>query len=707
MTGSKIIGFFDKKNIINVFFLLIFLFSFVISLGIFLTLSGKLSNLEEIDNVSNLISINFILIIFLILISIKKIKDNFRQEKLKSKLKIQFTLFFIFITLIPTTLITIFSLIFFDQGIKIWFNDKITSVINGSKKISESYFNEHIKNIKNDVLFIRSEINNEKIVYFTNKERLTEFLTYFVEVKDLDEAIIFESSGQLLAKVGSFLIESETAPPLWSFFIADDGDIAVFPNDNKTKVRALIKVQRAIPTYLFIGKDVDPNVLSRVESVDVAASDYLSVNKKLDNFQFQFNQLFVAISFLMILLSVWFGLRFANKIIEPIMQIIIDSEKIINEDFSKRIRIFVGNNEFNILSNVLNKMLDILSDQRNKLLKAKEIINLRRKFTEKIINNVSTGIIYVDLNNRVLLSNKNSQVIFDDKVKKNFVLENNSLKNVIKKFRQKQLKNNELQITFPVNDKIKFLNIKISELIEKKKIKGFVLSVDDVSELVSAQKHAAWSSVARYMAHEIKNPLTPIKLSAQRLENLSNNLQKNKSILINCTDTIKRQVNNIQTLVTEFSNFARMPVSEFKTVKLNTIIETQINSIAILDSKIKIINENSFKDLKIKCDKNQIGRVFLNILKNSYESISKKNKQIKVEVVKMKNQVTINFEDNGSGFPENRDKLFEPYITNKKNGTGLGLAICKKIIEDHSGEISLLNSHKLGGACVRIKLFII
>ena len=140
-----------------------------------------------------------------------------------------------------------------------------------------------------------------------------------MQIKDLDEANIFESSGQLLAKVGSFLIESETAPPLWSFLIADDGDIAVFPNNNKTKVRALIKVQRAIPTYLFIGKDVDSNVLNRVESVDDAASDYLNINKRLDNFQYQFNQLFVAINFLMILLSVWFGLRFANKIIELIM----------------------------------------------------------------------------------------------------------------------------------------------------------------------------------------------------------------------------------------------------------------------------------------------------------------------------------------------------------------------------------------------------
>ena len=431
-----------------------------------------------------------------------------------------------------------------------------------------------------------------------------------MQIKDLDEAIIFESSGQLLAKVGSFLIESETAPPVWSFLIADDGDIAVFPNNNKTKVRALIKVQRAIPTYLFIGKDVDSNVLNRVESVDDAASDYLNINQRLDNFQYQFNQLFVAINFLMILLSVWFGLRFANKIIEPIMQIIIDSEKIINEDFSKRIRVFVGNHEFNILSNVLNKMLDILSLQRNKLLKAKETINLRRKFTEKIINNVNTGIIYVDLNDKVLLSNKSSHEIFDNKVKKNFISENISLSNILKSFKLNKLKNNEYQIKFPVNEKIKFLNIKLSELIEKKKIKGFVLSIDDVTELISAQKHAAWSSVARYMAHEIKNPLTPIKLSAQRLENFHDNTKDDKNILINCTDTIKRQVNNIQTLVTEFSNFARMPESEFKTVRLHSIIETQINSISILDNKIKIINNNSFKDLKLNVIKIKLEEFF-------------------------------------------------------------------------------------------------
>ncbi len=705
MINSKLLEIINQKDKLNIFFLVVFFSSFILSFLIFLTLSGYLSNLEQIENVSKLISANFILIVILILISAKKIKENFNQEKLKSKFKIHFTLLFIIITLIPSTIITIFSLIFFDQGIKIWFNDKIKKVINGSKNISESYFNEHISNIKNDILFIKSEINNEKIVFFTDKARLTEFLSYFTEIKDLDEAIIFESSGQLLAKVGSFLIESETAPPLWSFLIADEGDIAVFPNNNKTKVRALIKIQRAIPTYLFIGKDVDSNVLGRVESVDDTAIEYLSITKRLDDFQFKFNQLFIAINFLMILLAMWFGLKFSNRIIEPIMQIILDSEKIIKDDFSTRIRIFKGNNEFNILSNVLNKMLDILNDQRNKLYKAKETINLRRKFTENILNNVSTGIIYVDLNKKVLMSNKKCHEIFNKKITKDFMIEKIIPVDFINQFKKNKFKNYEHQIRLSINDKLKFLNIRMAEILEKNTLKGFVINIDDVSELVSAQKHAAWSNVARYMAHEIKNPLTPIKLSAERLERLDIKKSKVNETFFNCTETIKRQVNNIQTLVTEFSNFARMPESEFKEEKLHTVIENQINTIKMLDKNIEFNFINHFKNLKINCDRNQLGRVFLNLFKNAFESSKKKNKIISVKLIKEQKNVIINIEDNGSGFPRNRDKLFEPYMTNKVDGTGLGLAICKKIIEDHNGEINLLDSQNLGGACVRLKLY--
>ncbi len=693
-------------NFENQFFLFVFLISFLLSLTIFLSLSGFLSNLEEVENISFLISINFALIILLILLSLKKIFGIFIKKKIKSNFRVQFTSLFIIISLIPTTLITVFSLIFFDQGIKNWFNERINKVLKGSKEISESYFNEHKKSIKKDILYINNELSSEEIVFFTDRDRLTDFLKYFIEVRDLNEAIIFESSGQLLAKVGNFLVESETAPPLWTFLIADEGDIAIFPNNDQTKVRALLKIQRALPTYLYIGKNVDSNVLSRVESVNETANEYANITDKLDNFQYQFNKLFLAINFLMILFSIWFGLRFSNKILSPIESIIRDSEKMISDNFSSRINVIDGNNEFNFLSRVLNKMLDILKIQKNKLFKAKETINLRRKFTEKIINEISNGIIYLDNNNKVLLINKKTEKFLGSNVKKNFFKINSHLTSETKKFQVSDLKNKEVQIKLIITGKLKILNIKFSKVYEKKILKGFILTIDDITELVSAQKNAAWSNIARYMAHEIKNPLTPIKISAQRIQSsLKSKTKANLDFFDSCSNTIIRQVNNIENLVSEFSNFARMPESKLELTKLDNIINTQVNTQKIANKNITFNIKMNPKNINIRCDYNQISRLIMNVLKNSIESIKKKKKIIHINVMHKKKMVHIDIEDNGVGFPNSREKLFEPYITNKVNGTGLGLAICKKITEDHNGGIELLDGDHLGGALVRIKLY--
>ena len=691
----------------NFTFFFIFLTSLILSFTIFLSLSGNFSNLEQVQEISKLISANYILIVGLILISINKIYKIFKEKQFKSKFRVQFTSLFIIISFIPTTLITLFSLIFFDQGVKIWFNEKLEKVIYESKQISESYFNEHKKNIKNDILFINDEFTNEKVFYFTDKLKITEYLSYFVEVRNLDEAVIFESSGQLLAKVGSFLVESENRPPLWTFLIADDGEIAIFPNSDQTKVRALIRLQRAIPTYLYIGKSIDANVLSRVESVNQTADEYVNITQRLNNFQFQFNKLFLAINFLMILLSTWFGLRFSNKILNPIMSIILDSQKIINDNFRSRITVIKGKNEFNFLSKLLNQILNSLAIQKNKLIKAKETINLRRKFTEKIINEVSNGIIYLDTNEKVLLYNRRSQEIFGKNFKEDFLKKNSQISQFIRKFKEDDTFLNEIQLKYVSQKKIKILNFKLSKVFEKKKFKGMILSINDITELVSAQKNAAWSNVARYMAHEIKNPLTPIKLSAQRI---SHSFQKNRlnesSSLKSCTETIIRQVSNIEKLVSEFSNFARMPEGNFEPIKLNNLIETQLNTqkIANNDTNFKLISNN--KQIEILCDYDQISRLFMNILKNSVESSAKKKKEVLVSLNKKGKFVIIDIEDNGDGFEENnRENFFEPYMTKKINGTGLGLAICKKIVEDHNGQIELLDSKLLGGAMVRIKLF--
>ena len=387
------------------------------------------------------------------------------------------------------------------------------------------------------------------------------------------------------------------------------------------------------------------------------------------------------------------------------MSIISDSERIIKDNFTSRINVIKGNNEFNFLSKVLNKMLDQLKIQQNKLVKAKETINLRRKFTEKIINEVSNGMIYIDRNNKILLFNKRSEEIFGSTLKNNFLQINSEITNFINDFKNKSHKNKEIQIKYISKSKLKILNFKISKILEKREFKGMILSIDDITELVSAQKHAAWSNIARYMAHEIKNPLTPIKLSAQRLESsIKSTTKPNDDFYSNCTETIIRQVNNIENLVTEFSNFARMPESKMKPINLLDLIQTQINSQRIANKKIEFEFKCNKKNIIIECDYNQISRLFLNVLKNSVESIQKRKKKIIIEIVNKKKFVLVNIEDNGKGFPENREKLFEPYITNKINGTGLGLAICKKIVEDHDGEISLLDSISLKGAMVSIKL---
>ncbi len=694
------------QNIENLLFIFIFFISFVISLIIFLSLSGYLLNLGQVEDVSILISINFFLIILLILISLNKIFKIFIEKKLKSKFRIQFTSLFIIISFIPTSLITIFSLVFFDQGVKNWFNDKISRVIDGSKEISESYFNEHKNSIKKDILFINNELSSEEVFFFTNRERLTEFLNYFVEVRELDEAIIFESSGQLLAKVGSFLAETETAPPLWTFFIADEGDIAVFPNNDQTKVRALLKIQRALPTYLYIGKNVDSNVLSRVESVNKTALEYVNVTNKLDDFQYQFNKLFLAINFLMIILSTWFGLKFSSRILGPILSIIKDTEKIIQDNFSSKIRVIEGNNEFNFLSKVLNKMIEKLKVQKNKLLKAKETINLRRKFTEKIINEISNAIIYIDTNNKILLMNKKTEEFLGPNTKNNFFKINRNLSSEIKKFKNSINDHKVVQIKHLIVGKIKILNLNLSKVYENKLFKGVLLSIDDITELVSAQKNVAWSNIARYMAHEIKNPLTPIKLSAQRIENsVKDKKVSDADFFNNCTSTIVRQVNSIENLVSEFSNFARMPERKLKLVSLDNLILNQVNTQKIANKNAEFKLKIKPKKINISCDFNQINRLFMNILKNSIESNSKKKKKVHITVSKKSNFFLVDIEDNGDGFPKNREKLFEPYITHKLNGTGLGLAICKKIVEDHNGEIDLLDGDSLGGALVRIKLF--
>ena len=694
----------------NLIFFSLFTIAFFFSFFIFLILSGYIKHFNDFDKVSNFIIFDLLIILLLIALVFSKVFKIWlsqKEKKLGSNFHAQMSILFAFITLIPSITVTIFSVVFFDQGIKSWFDEKVKTAISGSKFISESYFKEHSNNLKNDLIALNNEINNEKIAFFTNKERLTKLLESLVIIKLIDEAIIFERSGQLLAKVGkTFLISEEPPPPLWSLFRADEGETPIFTNKENNKVRGLIKLDRVIPTYLYIGKTVDSFVLNRVESVNTATNQYLNLEKNIDKFQNQFYQLFVAINLLVILLSVWLGLLLANKIILPIKIIIAASKRISSGNYKTKINSSSQFRDFNVLSKSLNKMVEILLEQRNKLFKAKENLDLRRKFTETVIEGVSAGVLYIDFKYQIRLFNKKSEELLDHKLNnKNIVDVLPQSIDILDQIKFNDLKTKEKQLHINKGGYNKIINLKITPELKSKKIIGFIITFDDLTELMFAQKQAAWSNIARYLAHEIKNPLTPINLSAQRLQSSSRKRKLTTSIIENCTDTIVRQVNDIKKLVTEFSEFARMPECIFVKLDVIKLIFQQIDNQKIINQNIKFKIKNTLKSLIIECDSSRINRLFINIIKNAVESIaSQKKKIIFIEISTKKSKFNVKIEDNGVGFPPEKEKLFEPYITNKKDGTGLGLSICKKIIEEHQGEISLYKSIKLGGAGVDIKL---
>jgi two-component system, NtrC family, nitrogen regulation sensor histidine kinase NtrY len=693
----------------NMIFFFLFITSFFLSLAIFVIISGFFIDTDILD-VSSLLILDLLiilLIIFVTFLKVRRIINSRKEGKSGSYLHIQLSAIFGLITLIPSILVTVFSLLFFDQGIKTWFAKKVSTAISGSKFISESYFKEHSNNLKNDIVFLSKEINNEKVAFFTDRDRLTSLLESLVSIKLIDEAIIFERNGQLLAKIGNnFIIDEEPPPPLWSIFRADDGEVSIFTNEKNNRVRGLIKLDRVIPTYLYAGRNVDSLVISRVDSVNEAADQYLNLEKNISKFQNQFNLIFVAINLLVIMLSIWLGLIFANRIINPIKTILNASEKISSGNLKTRIEKFPGFHDFNILRDSLNKMVDKLLEQKNKLFKAKEMINIRRKFTETVIEGVSTGIIYSDTKYDIILFNKRSKEILETEIKTKKVINLfPEIDKVLKDLISKKYRVQQKQLKILISNSQKIINIKISPEIQKNKIVGFIFTFDDVTEFISAQKNAAWANVARYLAHEIRNPLTPIKISAQRIKSNFDKKNFKNEIFENCTSTIIRQVNDIEKLVTEFSNFARMPISKLKSSNIHELIIQKVKSFKMLNPNIMFTFKSKHKKMIIKYDQSQISRVLENLIKNAIESKTKmKMKKIVIETIKNKNMLEIRIEDNGIGFENDVEKLFEPYITHKKGGSGLGLPICKKIIEDHNGDIKLYKSKKLLGGAIKIIL---
>ncbi len=638
-----------------------------------------------------------------------------RQTSDGATLHIRLVASFSLVAVIPALLVAVFSGLFLNLGIESWFSDRVKTAINESKLVAEAYLHEHKKSIGGAALGMANDINRAAQILLTNPRILAEIMHQQSAVRDLSEAVLVDSRGNTLARTGfgfSLGFNFSSDDLVKGVLNSVPGEVVLLGSRSDDRVLAGIKLEAFKDAYLLVGRFVKPQVLEHLSRTRGATAQYIKLEQSRETLKLKFLLIFGMVSVLLLLAAIWIGWSLATQLSNPIGKLILASERASKGDLSARVPVTENqaDDEIGTLSRAFNRMTEQLNNQRNGLIEANRQLDERRQFTEAVLAGVSAGVIGLDRERKIQLHNRSASELLNIELRQQI---GQSLSKVVPAM-DKLFPTSELNSKGVTRgevkhfDETKQMTLVVSITVEQidREIIGYVVTFDDVTELLTAQRKAAWSDVARRIAHEIKNPLTPIQLSAERLRRkYSDEILSDKETFDSCTDTIVRQVKGIGRLVDEFSSFARMPQPQFKPIDLaeicSQIVSFEEPRFPAIEYKLNVPEKN----VGFYGDRQQISQVLSNILKNAAESIEsrfsnsdeKEKGSIIMDMEELKDSVRIHIGDNGIGLPSQfLDRITEPYVTTRQNGTGLGLAIAKKIMEDHGGDIILLNNKDVG-----------
>lgn len=701
-----------------------------------------LTETEDLAKDSNtviwLLNIDLIILALLMAVIARRIVTLFsgrRRGVAGSRLHVRLVFVFSLIAAVPAILMTIFSALFLHVGVESWFNQHIRTAVNESQAVAEAYLEEHKQVIRADTLAMAKDIDRASSIISQDPENLQRLLNTQSMLRNLSEAEIMDGKGQIIAVSGLTLALSFENPPSSAMKEAQDGDVVIMTGGNDDRVRALVKLSDYADTYLFVGRMVDPVVLSHVNDTRRAVEEYKKLEQQRSDLQVTITLIFIVVALLLMLVATWFGLQFARQLVTPIGALIRAADRVRAGDLTARVEDFNRGDEFDNLGRSFNRMTSQIQTQRDELVMANRQIDERRHFTETVLSGVSAGIVGVDRIGRVTIANQSASSLFglnsEKLIGENITDVIPDIEPLLDQAWSRSNRITQAEITWKAADESKRLFlVRIAIDGTETDYSGAVLTFDDITELQSAQRKAAWADVARRIAHEIKNPLTPIQLSAERLKRkYLKQITEDKDIFSKCTDTIIHHVGDIGRMVNEFSAFARMPEPIMKTEDICTHLRDLLVLQQQAHPQIRFDIDTGKAPCFAQADAQQIRQALTNIVQNAVDSITARmDNQIRetgsadsgrIGVLIIPRPVTAEFaiivSDNGLGLPKDTDpaRLTEPYVTLRDKGTGLGLAIVKKIMEDHKGRIVIgvpdwLKSeaqwHDLGGATVCLVL---
>jgi two-component system nitrogen regulation sensor histidine kinase NtrY len=697
------------------------LLALVLGIGSFVLITGDVP--LGTGTVVALVYLNLAVLLLLgtaVAVRVVRVWAERRRGSAGAKLHTRLVLLFGGVAVAPTIAVGLLSGMLFSTGIQAWFADPVRHAIDASLAASRAYLEEHQNAIRVDALGMASDINRAAPLLLQNRPLFDRIVQSQTLLRGLTEAVVFDAPTREVIALGG--MASSTSPeevPVWARIYASGGDVAVITGD-ENRVRALVRLDAPETAFLLIGRPVDPLVIGHMVRTEAAVGEYRRLESRLSRLQVSLAIIFGVVALLILAAAVLIGLLFAGAIARPVARLIFAAERVRAGDLSARVAEAQADDEIGNLTRAFNRMIGQLEANRGELMEAYRQIDERRRFTETVLAGVSAGVIGLDEQGRVELANRTAASLLETSLAAaagrplaELVPEMAALVDAALAAPDRP---QTMEVAIGPPQRRRTLIARIAAETEQapnsKNWGGFVVTFDDVTELVSAQRKAAWADVARRIAHEIKNPLTPIQLSAERLKRkYLREITTDPDTFRACTDTIVRQVGDIGRMVDEFSAFARMPQPQIVPTDIIEVARQAVFLQRQAHPEIAYDVVAPEPRLVVPCDPRLLGQALTNLLANAADSISARRLRaggagsIRLVVEPRGEAVVLAVEDDGEGLPaEGRERLTEPYETRKPKGTGLGLAIVKKVMEDHGGSLVLEDRADQPGARVSLRL---
>jgi two-component system, NtrC family, nitrogen regulation sensor histidine kinase NtrY len=624
-----------------------------------------------------------------------------RRGRAAARLHIQIVSLFSVIAVVPAVLVAIVANVTIERGLDRLFSGPMREVIQNSLTIARAYTYEHAQLIRGDILGMANDIAHARPLYDQDRGSFRELLTASAASRDLPGAMLIDKDRNILetAQAGVQLGVSTPPPEFLSNVNETEPEIAVLPEENY--VAAVIRLRAFNDTFLYVARPLDPRVVAQLKQTETGVAEYAEIESRRLGIQLNFALMFAVIALTILMASILIGLNFANWLVAPIRRLMDAANTVSTGDLHVQVPVHKSEGDLAQLGETFNKMTQELRSQRDELVNASDLIDSRRRFIEAVLSSASAGIIGVDASGSVGILNRSAEKLIGHAESETLghplsdVLP--ELDDMMKTARQGTQRLVQGQITITRDGHERNLSVRVSAEQTSQSRDSYIITLDDITELVSAQRTSAWADVARRIAHEIKNPLTPIQLSAERIRRkFGKAITEDKAIFEQCTDTIVRQVDDIRRMVDEFSRFARMPKPVIEGEDVADTVRQAVFLMRVGHPDIDIEAEIKQEPMRAQFDRRLISQALTNIIKNATEAIEAVppdqlgKGRIDVIAARENDDIVIDVIDNGIGLPKvSRARLLEPYVTTREKGTGLGLAIVGRVLEDHGGRIEL------------------